>query len=617
MKLVVLVLVAACSNLQPITPECGNGIIETGEDCDSGPDCLQCSIRCTVGSDGQHSQDCPDQVAYTCGADLLCHAPGGRFHDATAGFPFPALGFGVTDINADGFGDVVSLSGTSLTVNFGDASGELATQSSNVVPFLGGAPAVTHLDPDLTLDIVMPTADGLVAFTSRYQVLAPYPFPVTIPIPMNSGIRLGMTFPLENQYIGAAVITPAGLVVFIIDGNQKNPSKAVVGMTPICTSFDASMFDAQASDTYDTGTVGAPSHVVSFGSKAPTTLCAVNIVPNGGATVYTVSELASSGIAIANAPILARLDVSLCPSVVDSDGNGAATQYHATGSPGSCGVTATSPTSLAFDPGTVVIGRVPLIPALAGQGPDALAVSDGVYAIAGAVVTRLFESVRPIVSIRSLDVDGDGDLDAVATAGPMFSDLEVLYRYGTNTTTDLAGFLPVDIGTVGSPNNLVVGDFDGDGIGDITYSENLTNGERLMIAFGSRDQIQPPTQVSTYSDIQATSTIRARELERSDRHQGRRSDRDGSGVGLDVSDDPVRQPAAVARAVLRSAPGCRRQPRVSRCARRQLRRPGHRISGARDRRELPGRRARVAPRSAERRLGVAAAVGVDTRSRSR
>ena len=43
-----------------------------------------------------------------------------------------------------------------------------------------GQPAVTNLDPGPTLDLVLPTLDGLVAYTSPAHVPSPYPFPVDI-----------------------------------------------------------------------------------------------------------------------------------------------------------------------------------------------------------------------------------------------------------------------------------------------------------------------------------------------------------------------------------------------------------------------------------------------------
>ena len=51
------------------------------------------------------------------------------------------------------------------------------------------------------------------------------------------------------------------------------------------------------------------------------------------------------------------------------------------------------------------------------------------------------------------------------------------------------------------PLNVITGDFDGDGVGDVTYTEKLTGSERLMIAFGGHDSIEPARFVSSFTDV--------------------------------------------------------------------------------------------------------------------
>ena len=57
------------------------------------------------------------------------------------------------------------------------------------------------------------------------------------------------------------------------------------------------------------------------------------------------------------------------------------------------------------------------------------------------------------------------------------------------------------------PLNVVTGDFDGDGVGDVTYSEKLANGERLMVAFGGHDAIQAPRFVSMFTNVVEANSI--------------------------------------------------------------------------------------------------------------
>src|SRR5258708_5360104 len=165
---VVVVLSCACSGLSAVdAPTCGNGIIEAGEDCDSdvAHHCQQCALMCN--DDGT---TCP-AMGFVCLADGLCHAPSGLFKAQSNALPFQVEGYGATDIDDDGFNDVVALTGTSLTVHHGDAAGKLDAVTTTIVPFVQGEPAVTNLDPDKTLDIVIPTPDGLAAYTSPFKTL--------------------------------------------------------------------------------------------------------------------------------------------------------------------------------------------------------------------------------------------------------------------------------------------------------------------------------------------------------------------------------------------------------------------------------------------------------------
>jgi hypothetical protein len=72
--------------------------------------------------------------------------------------------------------------------------------------------------------------------------------------------------------------------------------------------------------------------------------------------------------------------------------------------------------------------------------------------------------------------------------------------------------LPQSIDTVGIPRNVVTGDFDGDGVGDVTYSEKLADvdglpTERLMVVFGGHDAVQPPRFVATFHNIVETAYV--------------------------------------------------------------------------------------------------------------
>ena len=71
---------AACTDFDSLDRGvCGNGIIEPGEDCDSGDaTCVRCAVTC------DEQTDCPT-AAYACGTDGLCHAPDGGMEEIDAG----------------------------------------------------------------------------------------------------------------------------------------------------------------------------------------------------------------------------------------------------------------------------------------------------------------------------------------------------------------------------------------------------------------------------------------------------------------------------------------------------------------------------------------------------
>jgi len=80
-----------------------------------------------------------------------------------------ARNFTITDIDGDFYGDVISVSGTSLTVHYGDAFGDLAFEASTLIPALRGEPTFADIDGDASTDVVIPTADGVAAYSSPYQ----------------------------------------------------------------------------------------------------------------------------------------------------------------------------------------------------------------------------------------------------------------------------------------------------------------------------------------------------------------------------------------------------------------------------------------------------------------
>jgi hypothetical protein len=109
-----------CANLDPIAlGECGNGVIDPGEDCDSF-DRLDMTCRPPGGRDACRF-DCSDSnrctAGYACGQDALCRAPSGRF-EYQATLSDPAKFIVAADFDANGEVDLLAGDDTGTVVSY-------------------------------------------------------------------------------------------------------------------------------------------------------------------------------------------------------------------------------------------------------------------------------------------------------------------------------------------------------------------------------------------------------------------------------------------------------------------------------------------------------------------
>ncbi|HEX2878192.1 MAG TPA: FG-GAP-like repeat-containing protein, partial [Polyangiaceae bacterium] len=114
----------SCANLDPIAlGECGNGVIDPGEDCDSF-DRLDMTCR-PPGSRDACRFDCAEPnlctAGYACGQDALCRAPSGRFeHQAT--LSDPAKFIVAADFDANGEVDLLAGDDTGTVISYQSGS---------------------------------------------------------------------------------------------------------------------------------------------------------------------------------------------------------------------------------------------------------------------------------------------------------------------------------------------------------------------------------------------------------------------------------------------------------------------------------------------------------------
>jgi len=503
-RLLLLTLLAACSTFDPLERGvCGNGLIEPGEDCDSNdPTCVRCAVTCVA------APDCPN-ADYTCGADGLCHAPGGALSSPSAPVTFQVDDMVVTDVDHDGAGDVVGVSNTSLVVRHGDPTGALAGVDSIVTPAQSGPAAFGDLDGDGAIDVTLSTADGLVSFTSRFGTLSP----VDIEQPIlddktGNALDLVSMFHMGPVQLGAFVEVSGVVGLIVVDFLRTDGT--VFGIAPCAARLGQVTLQQLATPSIDVYQASAQDFVVSFTTTAGA--ACVTAIHGNTLAGYTLTDVTPAGIGtLAKKPVFADLDTDLdpCPDLVSSDGGaGALRHWEGHLSNGHCVLDAAGAAGAVLPAlpnapaSAVAVGRIPVpnIP-IGGIAADALVVSNGVYIFAPGqpAFGQIYVSERALAHVATADLDGDGDIDAVL-AGADEDDLDVLYRAPL-------GLELLRLDTAGQVTSITLGDFDGNGNPDIAYTERASGHEDLQIAYGTPDRPLPPVRVATFTGVASVTPV--------------------------------------------------------------------------------------------------------------
>ena len=506
--LTMLAALSACSTL-PDEPAhtCGNGVIDPGEDCDGSPRCMQCQLTCPDGA-------CIDATGaalpgYTCGIDKVCHAPSGVFHPTESNeFPFTPLGEVVTDIDADGIGDVVGTTQDTEVVHFGDPAGQLARNVTAIIPSASGLPAFAPLDADPSQDLIVPTPDGLAAMTSPSHIPLPFPFAnntanraecVTM---MGTADAIGVA-PLDDTHMATVVADRTTHQVYLGVLDIKNETCAAA---PACTLTNPQFPGTIGITRYLTNqaTPGNLSAVVVLDDHS-SQYCVMRLTQSGSS--FTIEQLVARSwqpIAPAEQPVLARLDATTpCPSLVIGNGSGGLVRFAPVQTASGCTLAASSSAlaSPAGGPFAPALG-VPLNPPIAGYAPDALVLDSfptafpqsSIYAYpASGAPLLLYASNDAFTEIHTADLDGNG-VDELVAAPQLATDLKILYRAANDT------YLLDRVPTAGTPSNIVLGDYDANGIADIAYIDALAQGSQLMVAYGTPDRPLPAVPAASFDN---------------------------------------------------------------------------------------------------------------------
>lgn len=511
---VLALALGACSDLRDLeTKQCGNGILEAGEDCDSKDKrCVACGIKCDFAPGAIDEAQCaqyPGADGFVCGADDFCHAPGGSFREPHA-ISTAVETFRATDINRDGYDDLLIQSSTAIRVLSGSPEANLSTGSSVLTPIARGQASYADLDGDGRLDVLLPAADGVVAYTSPYEVLSPFPFPSFIDV-ATSGTPLYTQF-IADEVIGivatapnAPLSTPVAFLIRFVG----EASGAPVQPFPLCGATGET-FDPATVEVFQVN-AGYLLYALTF-KPTPSTrrLCVLGIQAVGDS--FTITEIPvnlGAGRMPASRPVLAPIGTGPCPSLVIRD-------QSTTGTPGNtfalagvgtttCSFAAPATARILSTSNAVPLAWIPLTPPSPDNSTVAIAMTSGVFAVPATgplVAAPLYQADRPLRSVVVTDLDRDGDVDIVANAststGDLVEDIDVLYRIS-------AGFIRYRFDTDGPVDLLTISDYDGNGLPDVAYVQTrvLAGSTRndLVIAYGTPDQLLPGTNTGTYGRI--------------------------------------------------------------------------------------------------------------------
>ncbi len=510
-----LALHCACANLPSIGVACGNGVLDPGEDCDTpdDPRCQMCGWACGSNADCVSIPAPKRAEDYACGVDGFCHAPGGALAAESGAPAIQASRFYVTDVNGDGYGDVVGIAPASLDTRYGDAAGDLAESALTVTAGAAGDVAIVDIDGDGRLDTIAPTRDGIVAYASPFAELLPYAFTLEVTgvtitplalVPLDAlrtvalYVELGIDAPSPPRIQGVVVdfsVTPPQFTTFAL-----------------CDIYAPNAYDG-ALDFYPTSD-GSNASVgftfVATNAGGVRQLCGTTLLETpGSGSGSAASPTYTVGTSYISAPptrtVLAELDETTCPSLLVAQ-SGTMVRYVGSRQNDLCtytGATAAMPTiGLSND---TFIGHIPLVPRIAGLTPDAVVTTGGVYGIpeVGGVAdpngtpVALYIADRPLTEAASGDLDGNGTVDGVALGDD--STIDVLYR-----TVAPDGFVRGRLATDSTPSHVVVADFDGNGVDDVSYVVAEPRGDALEIVYGTPAGPLPAIDVADFGSVIAT-----------------------------------------------------------------------------------------------------------------
>jgi hypothetical protein len=199
-RLVAVLLAAALQSSCLLLPGyqesgCGDSILGVEEDCDgrhdpAGGTCGDPASEqaCHYICGGEDDVACP--AGWGCGLEGRCYQPRGEFEDPDGSALLPIRVSAVSDIDGDGYSDLLGNNDTTLSVRFSDGEGTFGDDLLMSIPRPTGPVWFAPLDQDALTDVLIPLGPALLAFAGQSaRELDSFLFPsITFPASLDAAV---------------------------------------------------------------------------------------------------------------------------------------------------------------------------------------------------------------------------------------------------------------------------------------------------------------------------------------------------------------------------------------------------------------------------------------------